>query len=129
TAFFWELHHKNPVIDLRLFRNRNFAVSCVMMFMLGLALFGGTVLIPQLVQTLMGYTAQQAGEGLSPGAIVIILLLPFIRILVGKIDPRKLIAMGWLLAAAAMFYMTTTMNLGMSFREVILLRVYQMVGV
>ncbi len=129
VAFFWELHHENPVIDLRLFRNRNFAVSCVMMFMLGLALFGGTVLIPQLVQTLMGYTAQQAGEVLSPGAIVIILLLPFIGIVVGKLDPRKLIAIGWTLASLAMFYMVSTMNLGMSFREVILLRVYQMVGV
>jgi DHA2 family multidrug resistance protein len=129
TAFFWELHHENPVVDIRLFRNRNFAVSCIMMFMLGVALFGGTVLIPQLVQTLMGYTAQQAGEVLSPGAVVIILMLPFIGIMVGKLDPRKLIAVGWTLAAAAMFYMTTTMNLGMSFREVILLRCYQMVGV
>jgi MFS transporter, DHA2 family, multidrug resistance protein len=129
TALFWELNHKNPVIDIRLFRNRNFAVSCVMMFMLGLALFGGTVLIPQMVQTLMGYTAEQAGEVLSPGAIVIILLLPFIGMVVGKMDPRRLIAVGWTLAAIAMFYMTTKFNLGMSFREVILLRVYQMVGV
>ncbi len=129
TAFIWELTHENPVIDIRLFRNRNFAVSCVMMFMLGVALFGGTVLIPQLVQTLMGYTAQQAGEVLSPGAIVIILLLPFIGILVSKMDPRKLIAVGWTLAALAMFYMVHTMNLGMSFREVVLLRIYQMTGV
>jgi len=129
TALFWELHHENPVIDIRLFRNRNFAVSCVMMFMLGVALFGGTVLLPQMVQTLMGYTAQQAGEVLSPGAIVIILLLPFIGIMVGKMDARKLIAVGWTLAALAMFYMTTTMNLGMSFREVIMLRIYQMTGV
>ena len=129
VAFFWELHHENPVIDIRLFRNRNFAVSCVMMFMLGVALFGGTVLIPQLVQTLMGYTAQQAGEVLSPGAIVIIVLLPFIGMMVGRLDPRKLIAIGWTLAGLAMFYMVHTMNLGMSFREVILLRVYQMVGV
>jgi DHA2 family multidrug resistance protein len=129
TAFFWELHHENPVIDIRLFRNRNFAVSCVMMFMLGVALFGGTVLIPQLVQTLMGYTAQQAGEVLSPGAIVIILLLPFIGMVVGKMDARRLIAFGWFLAALAMFYMTKTMNLGMSFHEVIMLRIYQMTGV
>jgi MFS transporter, DHA2 family, multidrug resistance protein len=129
TAFFWELHHENPVVDIRLFRNRNFAVSCVMMFMLGVALFGGTVLIPQLVQTLMGYTAQQAGEVLSPGAIVIILLLPFIGMVVGKMDARRLIAFGWFLAALAMFYMTKTMNLGMSFHEVIMLRIYQMTGV
>ena len=129
TAFFWELHHENPVIDIRLFRNRNFAVSCVMMFMLGLALFGGTVLLPQLVQTLMGYTAEQAGLVLSPGAIVIILMLPFIGMMVGKLDARRLIAVGWTIAALAMFYMTRTMNLGMSFHEVIMLRIYQMTGV
>jgi DHA2 family multidrug resistance protein len=100
-----------------------------MMFMLGVALFGGTVLLPQMVQTLMGYTAQQAGEVLSPGAVVIILLLPFIGMMVGKLDARRLIAVGWLLAALAMFYMTSTMNLGMSFGEVVLLRIYQMTGV
>ena len=129
TAFFWELHHENPVIDIRLFKNRNFAVSCVMMFMLGVALFGGTVLLPQMVQTLMGYTAEQAGMVLSPGAIVIILLLPFIGMSISKVDPRKLIAFGWFLAALAMVYMTITFNLGMSFREVVLLRIYQMTGV
>jgi len=128
-AFFWELHHENPVIDIRLFKNRNFAVSCIMMFMLGLALFGGTVLIPQLVQTLMGYTAELAGMVLSPGAIVIIFLMPFVGMMVGKLDPRRMIAFGWLIAALAMFYMTKTMNLGMSFHEVIMLRIYQMTGV
>ncbi len=129
TAFFWELHHENPVIDIRLFKTRNFAVSCVMMFMLGVALFGGTVLLPQMVQTLMGYTAEQAGMVLSPGAGVIILLLPFIGIMVGKLDPRRMITVGWTLASLAMFYMASTMNLGMSFGEIILLRTYQMVGV
>ncbi len=78
TALFWEYNHKNPVIDIRLFKNRNFTVSCVMMFTLGSALFGATVLIPQLVQSLMGYTAQDAGMVLSPGAIVIILMMPFV---------------------------------------------------
>jgi len=129
TAFFWELHHENPVIDIRLFKVRNFSVSCVMMFMLGLALFGGTVLLPQLVQTLMGYTAEQAGMVLSPGAGVIILMLPFIGIMVGKLDPRRLIMVGWALASLAMFYMASKLSMSVSFGEIILLRTYQMVGV
>ena len=58
--------------DVRLFQSRNFSVACIMMFMLGAALYGATVLIPQLLQTLMGYTAQQAGMVLSPGGLVII---------------------------------------------------------
>src|SRR5579871_3643723 len=78
TAVFWEYHHDHPVIDIRLFKNRNFAVSCMMMFVIGATLFGSTVLIPQLLQTLMGYTAQDAGMVLSPGAIAIIVLMPFI---------------------------------------------------
>ena len=85
----------HPVIDIRLFKNRNFAISCVMMFMLGAALFGATVLLPQLVQTLMGYTAQQAGLVLSPGAIVIILMLPFVGKMISKVDPRWMIAFGF----------------------------------
>ena len=57
-----------------------------MMFMLGAALFGATVLLPQLVQTLMGYTAEQAGLVISPGAVVIILLLPFVGKMISKVD-------------------------------------------
>lgn len=129
SAFFWEMKHENPVVDLRLLRHRNFAVTCVMMFMLGLALFGGTVLLPQMVQTLMGYTAEQAGMVLSPGAVVIIVMLPFIGMLVSRVDPRKMITIGWIIAAAAMFYMTVQMSLEMSFAHIIRLRVYQMVGV
>ena len=83
------------MIDIRLFKNRNFAISCIMMFMLGAALFGATVLLPQMVQTLMGYTAEQAGLVLSPGAIVIILLLPFVGKMIGKVDARYMIAFGF----------------------------------
>ena len=54
SVVFWELRHKNPIIDLRLFKNRSFAVGNGMMFMLGVALYGTTVLLPQFVQTLHG---------------------------------------------------------------------------
>ena len=64
------------MLDVRLFKSRNFSVACIMMFMLGAALYGATVLIPQLLQTLMGYTAQQAGMVLSPGGLVIIATMP-----------------------------------------------------
>ncbi|HLH37905.1 MAG TPA: DHA2 family efflux MFS transporter permease subunit [Bryobacteraceae bacterium] len=128
SALIWEYFHDNPVIDVRLFRNRNFAVSCVLMFMLGAALFGATVLLPQMVQTLMGYTAEQAGWVLSPGAVVIILLLPFVGKMVSKIDPRYMIAAGFLAAGLALLHMTEV-NAAMDFKTIVLLRVYQMVGV
>ena len=73
-AIIWELFQKDPVVDVRMFKNRNFAIAFVMMVMLGLALFGSTVLIPQYLQTLLGYTAQQAGMALSPGGLVVMAL-------------------------------------------------------
>jgi DHA2 family multidrug resistance protein len=128
AAIFWEYYHPHPIIDIRLFRNRNFAIACVLMFMLGAALFGATVLLPQLVQTLMGYTAEQAGLVLSPGAVVIILLLPFVGRLVSKVDPRWMIAFGFAVAGLGLLNMTQV-NPSMDMRTIILLRVYQMTGV
>ena len=127
-AVIWEYYCENPVIDVRLFKNRNFAVACVLMFMLGAALFGATVLLPQMVQTLMGYTAEQAGWVLSPGALVIIVLLPFVGRLIGKIDARWMIAFGYLAAGIALLHMTEV-NADMDFKTIVLLRVYQMAGV
>src|SRR5208282_3751613 len=72
----WELRQRYPVVDLRLLRNPNFAMSNVMIFVLGVVLYGSTVLIPQYLQELMGYTAQQAGMVLSPGGLVVIAILP-----------------------------------------------------
>jgi len=128
TAIFWEYYHPHPIIDIRLFKNRNFALSCIMMFMLGAALFGATVLLPQLVQTLMGYTAEQAGWVLSPGAVVIILMLPFIGKLVGKIDPRWMIAFGFAMAGIGLLNMTHV-SADMDIRTIVMMRIYQMFGV
>src|SRR5271156_1269184 len=64
---FWEIRQKRPVVDLRLLRNSNFAVTNAMMFSVGIVLYGSTVLIPQYLQGLMGYSAQLAGMALSPG--------------------------------------------------------------
>ena len=95
SAIIWEYHHPHPVLDVRLFKSRNFSVACIMMFMLGAALYGATVLIPQSLQTLMGYTAQQAGMVLSPAGLIIITTMPFIGRLLGKMDGRWLIVFGF----------------------------------
>jgi DHA2 family multidrug resistance protein len=124
----WEWRHKHPIVDVRLFQNRNFAASNVMMFTLGIVLFGTTVLLPQYTQVLMGYSAQQAGMALSAGGFVVIMLLPFVGRAVGKVDPRWLIAFGFTASSAALFYMTTHLNQGMDFRQATMLRVYQSVG-
>jgi DHA2 family multidrug resistance protein len=93
TAVFWELNHKDPVIEFRLLRTRNFAISCIFYFIFGFGLFGSTTMIPQLLQSLYGYRAIDAGLVLGPGAFVITLLAPVGAQLVqrGIIQPRILL--------------------------------------
>src|SRR3954467_15739144 len=78
AAVIWELRVKHPIVDLRLLKEVNFATANVLMFFLGFVLLGSTVMLPLFLQTLLGYTAMQAGMALSPGGIVIILILPFV---------------------------------------------------
>jgi DHA2 family multidrug resistance protein len=124
----WEWNHEHPIVDVKLFKNRNFAASNIMMLTLGVSLFGTTVLLPQFTQILMGYTAEQAGMALSPGGFVVILLLPFVGRSIGKVDPRALIAFGFIVLSASLFYMTSHLYQGIDFRQAVLLRVYQSVG-
>jgi MFS transporter, DHA2 family, multidrug resistance protein len=124
----WEWNQKHPVVDVRMFKNRNFAASNIMMLTLGVSLFGTTVLLPQYTQVLMGYSAEQAGMALSPGGFVVIMLLPMVGTLVSRVDPRFLIAFGFVVLSASLFYMTTHLYQGIDFKTAILLRVYQSVG-
>ena len=72
VAFFlWEWYHKDPIVDVRLLRNRNFGVAVFFSFILGTVLFGSTVLIPQFMQTSLGYTAERAGMAMSASGIVL----------------------------------------------------------
>ena len=124
----WEYYSKNPVIDVRLFRNLNYAGACVMIFMLGVVLFSSLVLMPQFLQTLLGYTAELAGFVLSGGAVVLLLVLPLVGKLTTMVQARYLIAFGWLCMALAMFYSTTRIDLLISFGSATRLRVAQVIG-
>src|SRR6267143_2046116 len=101
----WELRQKEPVVDLRMLKDRNFAISTMAMFFLGFVLYASTVLIPQLLQELMGYTAQLAGMALSPGGAVIMCMMPVVGMLVSKVDTRILITFGCIVSASALFVM------------------------
>jgi DHA2 family multidrug resistance protein len=76
AALFWELHVPDPVIDFRLLKVRNFAIANVFYFVFGVGLFASTTMIPQILQSLYGYRAIDAGLVLGPGAFVITLLAP-----------------------------------------------------
>jgi DHA2 family multidrug resistance protein len=125
----WEWFQKEPVVDVRLFKKFNFAASSVMFLMLGMALFSSTVLMPQLLQTLMGYTAQKAGMVLSAGALVVLVVLPLVGKLTSRFQARYLIAFGWITLAASMYFSCKQIDLLMSYRAATLLRVWQYIPV
>jgi MFS transporter, DHA2 family, multidrug resistance protein len=124
----WEWNHPNPIVDVKLFRNKSFAIANLMMLVLGIALFGTTVLLPQFSQIMLGYTAQQAGMALSPGGLTVMLLMPLVGTLIGKVDARKMLAFGFGTLSLSLFYMSHTMSTGMDFSAVVKLRVFQSVG-
>jgi DHA2 family multidrug resistance protein len=101
----WEWRHKDPVVDLKMLKDRNFAISTVAMFFLGFVLYSSTVLIPQFLQEMLGYTAELAGKALSPGGAVIMLMMPVVGILVSKLDTRILVTFGCTVSAIALFWM------------------------
>jgi DHA2 family multidrug resistance protein len=125
----WEWFQKEPIVDVRLFKNFNVATTNLMFLMLGAALFSSTVLMPQLLQTLMGYTAQKAGMVLSAGALVVLVVLPMVGKLTTRFQARHIIAFGWIGLAAAMYISSKQVDLLMSFRSATLLRVWQYIPV
>ncbi|MGB8063838.1 MAG: DHA2 family efflux MFS transporter permease subunit [Candidatus Sulfotelmatobacter sp.] len=124
----WEFYQKAPIIDVRMFKNFNFASSSLMMFMLGILLFSSLVLMPQFLQTLVGYTSELAGIALSAGGLVLLIEMPIMGQLTTKIQARYLIAFGWLSLAIAMFYSTMRIDLQISFSAATWLRIAQVIG-
>ena len=123
----WEWRHKDPIVDLHLFGERTFAVSNLLMFMLGFALLGSTLLLPLFMQTLLGYTAQQAGLALMPGGFTIMLLLPLVGFLLSRYSPRWLLLFGLSMLSLSLFHMTR-FDLDMDFRTATMARVLQAMG-
>jgi len=124
----WEWNHDAPIVDVRLFKSFNFASSNLMMFTLGIMLFSSLVMMPQFLQTLMGYTSQVAGLAISGGGLALLIEMPIMGQLTTKIQARYLIAFGWLCLALAMFYSTKRIDLMISFSAAAWLRVAQVIG-
>jgi MFS transporter, DHA2 family, multidrug resistance protein len=104
AAIIWELKQKDPVVDLSLLANRNFALSSTLFFIFGFVLYSTTVLLPQLVQSLSTYDATTAGMILSPGALVLACMAPIIVRLLPIFGPKRLIFAGFLIMIAAFWH-------------------------
>jgi DHA2 family multidrug resistance protein len=92
-----QFRHKHPLVNLRVFRHRNFALGCVLIGIFGAAIYGLVTLLPLLYQELLGYNALSAGVAVSPRGFGAIVAMPIIGVLTAKIDNRWLIAFGFML--------------------------------
>jgi MFS transporter, DHA2 family, multidrug resistance protein len=124
----WEWFHKDPIVEVRLFKNLNFLGANAMMFILGIMLFSSLVMMPLFLQTLVGYTAESAGLVLSGGGLVLLFLMPIAGTLASKVQARYMIAFGWLALSVAMYYSTQHLDLQISFRTASFVRVVQVFG-
>jgi DHA2 family multidrug resistance protein len=98
-----ELTAEHPVLDLGVFKYRSFAVGTFLMTFIGFVLYGSTVLLPLLMQVILGYTATHAGITNLPRGLASFLIMPIVGRLIGKFDSRKLLGIGLVASAYAMW--------------------------
>ena len=127
-AAVWEWRHPDPVVEIRLLGERNFAIANFFYFLFGFTLFGSTVLIPQMLQSLYGYTATDAGLVLGPGAMVIVVLAPLIVRLLPKVGVKPMIAVGYVIFALSMWYYAS-FDLGTDYKHEAFARAIQGLGI
>jgi DHA2 family multidrug resistance protein len=125
----WELYAKEPIIEFRLLKNRNFAIASTLFFVFGFGLFGTTTLVPQLLQSLYGFRAIDAGLVLGPGAFVITVLAPISAQLIQRhfVHPKVMMLFSLSAVAASMWYFSS-LNLATDGGHYLLGRVFQGIG-
>jgi DHA2 family multidrug resistance protein len=123
----YEWRHRHPIVDLQLFRIRNFSTSILFSFVLGSVVYGSTLLIPQFLQRVLGYTAERAGLALMPGGFTLMLLMPLAAWMGVRFDRRLVLAMGFVVTAFGLYHLTS-LSLDVSFHQFQILRIIQLVG-
>ena len=125
----WELRAKNPIMNLKLFRFKNFAICCLLMLLVGGVLNAATVLQPQFMQELLGYTATKAGEALTGGGLALLFMMPLAGVAVGRFAARNLVVIGFAFFAFSFYFSSTHISLDMSFNYNAYLRVLQVMPI
>ncbi|HKW57848.1 MAG TPA: DHA2 family efflux MFS transporter permease subunit [Candidatus Acidoferrum sp.] len=111
---FYELHIKDPVVNLRVFTNRTYSTGVFLMALLGVGLYGTTVLIPLVLQTLLGFPALQAGIAMAPRGLGSFIAMPVVGIIMTKFDPRKMLSIGMVVCGITL-YQLSRLNLNSGF--------------
>src|SRR5688572_8414314 len=101
----YELRTKEPIVDLRVFKDRTYAVGVFLMTVVGFVLYGSLVLLPIMLQTLFGYSSLAAGETMAPRGLGSLVMMPIVGILTGRMDPRKLLALGLAIGGFTMLWL------------------------
>jgi MFS transporter, DHA2 family, multidrug resistance protein len=122
-----ELTAEHPIVDLRALKNRTFAAGVFLMTIVGFVLYGSLLLLPIYLQTLLNYPALQAGLALSPRGIGALICTPIVGVLMGKLDPRKILAFGLLVGGFTMFQLSR-LNLNAGYWDIFWPQVIQGVG-
>jgi DHA2 family multidrug resistance protein len=122
----WEWRQKNPLINLKLFRFKNFAICCFLMALVGGVLNANTVLQPQFMQQLLGYNATNAGLALTAGGFALIVMMPLAGIATGKVAARWLAVLGFVMFVVTFRIAADVTTLDMTFSQASWLRVVQM---
>ena len=122
----WEWRHKDPLINLKVFRFKNFAICCFLMALVGGVLNANTVLQPQFMQQLLGWTATTAGLALTAGGVTLLFMMPLAGIATGKFSARTLTVIGFILFILTFRYAANVTTLDMTFTAASRLRVIQM---
>jgi DHA2 family multidrug resistance protein len=124
----WEWFQKEPLLDMKMFKNRNFAVANLVIMVVGVILFGTTQFIPQMLQEVLGYTATSAGLAMTLGGAATLIAMPMAGVLSNKVQPRVLMGIALLIEVAALWNMThfaTTMSL----HDAAMARLWQAIGI
>ena len=126
ALIWWEWRQKAPLINIKLFRFKNFAICCFLMALVGGVLNANTVLQPQFMQQLLGYTATTAGMALTGGGFTLMVVMPLAGYATGKVSARTLTLIGFSLFVLTFRYAADVTTLNMTFAASSWLRVIQM---
>ncbi len=108
-----ELRTEHPVVDLRVLKVRTYTVGVFLMTVLGFVLYGSLVLLPLLLQTLLGYPSLQAGIALAPRGMGSFIAMPLVGMIMGRVDARKILATGLVVGSLTLFWLgSLNRNLG-----------------
>jgi MFS transporter, DHA2 family, multidrug resistance protein len=124
----WEWFQSEPLLDIKMFKQRNFAVANLVMLIVGVILFGTTQFIPQMLQEVLGYTATSAGLAMTLGGAVTLIAMPVAGLLSNKVQPRVLMGFALVVEALALWNMTH-FDIDMTLHDAAMGRLWQALGI